>query len=126
RALARGGGLRRWFSNPPAHATVADKPLLDVLTAIRHRTTLDRAAAHGLLLPNAEHRVKSEAELRTLLGDHPEAFDHAAHLASQCSVALDFSDVRFPGFAVPVGETPLSVLRRLCEEALPRRYRPVT
>ena len=125
-ALARRCGLAAVASNTPVHATVADKPLLDVLTAIRHRTTLDRAAAHGLLLPNAEHRVKSEAELRVLLGDHPEAFDCASHLASQCRVALDFSDVRFPGFAVPEGETPLSVLRRLCEEGLPQRYRPVT
>ncbi len=125
-ALARRCGLAAVVSNTPVHATAADKPLLDLLTAIRHRTTLDRAAAHGLLLPNAEHRVKSEAELRVLLGEHPEAFDHAAHLAAQCSVGLDFSDVRFPGFAVPEGETPLSVLRRLCEEALPGRYRPVT
>ncbi|HEX6493788.1 MAG TPA: DNA polymerase III subunit alpha, partial [Candidatus Dormibacteraeota bacterium] len=125
-ALARRCGLAAVASNTPVHATAADKPLLDVLTAIRHRTTLDRAAAHGLLLPNAEHRVKSETELRALIGDHPEAFDCASHLASQCSVALDFSDVRFPGFAVPEGETPLSVLRRLCEEGLPRRYRPVT
>ncbi|MEA2614405.1 MAG: error-prone polymerase [Chloroflexota bacterium] len=125
-ALARRSGLAAMVSNTPVHATTADRPLLDVLTAIRHRTTLDRAAAHGLLLPNAEHRVKSEAELRVLLGEHPEAFDCAAHLAAQCSVALDFSDVRFPGFTVPDGETPLSVLRRLCEEALPDRYRPVT
>ncbi len=115
-ALARRCGLPAVVSNTPVHATAADRPLLDVLTAIRHRTTLDRAAAHGLLLPNAEHRLKSEAELRALLGGHPEAFDHAAHLASQCSLALDFTDVRFPGFAVPEGETPLSVLRRLCEE----------
>ena len=125
-ALARRCGLPVVVSNTPVHATAADRPLLDVLTAIRHRTTLDRAAAHGLLLPNAEHRVKSEAELRALLGDHPEAFDLAAHLASQCSLALDFTDVRFPGFAVPEGDTPLSVLRRLCEEALPLRYREVS
>ncbi|HEX3606158.1 MAG TPA: DNA polymerase III subunit alpha [Candidatus Dormibacteraeota bacterium] len=125
-ALARRCGLPAVVSNTPVHATAADKPLLDMLTAIRHRTTLDRAAAHGLLLPNAEHRLKSEAELRALLGEHPEAFDHAAHLASQCDLALDFSDVRFPGFTVPEGETPLSVLTRLCEEGLPARYRPVT
>ncbi len=113
-------------SNLPVHATSGDKSLLDVLTAIRHRTTLDRASAHGLLLPNNEHRMKSEQELRALLHDHPEAFDNAAQLAARCNVALDFTDVRFPGFPVPPGETPFSVLWKLCNDAVPQRYHPVT
>ncbi|HEY6378734.1 MAG TPA: PHP domain-containing protein, partial [Candidatus Dormibacteraeota bacterium] len=125
-ALAGRCGLPLVASNTPVHATTGKKPLLDVLTAIRHRTTLEGAAAHGLLLPNTEHRLKSERELRALLGAHPEAFDHAAHLARQCRLSLDFSDVRFPGFAVPTGETPFSVLYGLCQEALPQRYRPIT
>ena len=124
--LARRTGLPLVASGLPVHANHGDKPLLDVLTAIRHRTTLDGAAAHGLLLPNAEHRMRSEAELRALLPDHPEAFDLAAHLAAQCDVELDFTESRFPGFPVPAGETPFSVLYRLCQEAVQRRYRPVT
>ena len=113
-------------SNLPVHANRGDKPLLDVLTAIRHRTVLDNAAAHGLLLPNAEHRLKSEHELRELLRDHPQAFENAAALAASCDVALDFSDVRFPGFPVPDGETPFSMLYKLCQDAVPRRYQPIT
>ena len=124
--LARRTGLPLAASGLPVHANHGDKPLLDVLTAIRHRTTLDNAAAHGLLLPNAEHRLRSEAELRGLLADHPEAFDVAAHLAMQCDVELDFTESRFPGFPVPPGETPFSVLYRLCQESVQRKYAPVT
>jgi error-prone DNA polymerase len=124
--LATRTGIPLLASNTPVHAISDDKPLLDTMCAIRHRTSLDGAAAHGLLLPNAEHRLKSEAELRSLLGEYPQAFDHAVHLAMQCSVALDFSDVRFPGFPVPDGETPFSVLYRLCQEAVQRKYHPVT
>ncbi len=124
--LARRTGIPLVASGLPVHANHGDKPLLDVLTAIRHRTTLDAAAAHGLLLPNAEHRLRSEAELRALLTAHPEAFDLAAHLASQCDLELDFTESRFPGFPVPEGETPFSVLYRLCQEAVQRRYRPMT
>jgi len=113
-------------SNLPVHATSGSKPLLDVLTAIRHRTTLDGAAAHGLLLPNMQHCLKSEAQLRELLDTYPQAFEGAAEIAARCQVALDFSDVRFPGFPVPPGETPFSVLYKLCHEAVPRRYHPVT
>jgi error-prone DNA polymerase len=124
--LGRRTGVPLLASGLPVHATHGDKPLLDVLTAIRHRTTLDAAAAHGLLLPNAEHRLRSEVELRSLLPEHPQAFDFAAHLASQCSVDLDFTQARFPGFPVPHGETPFSVLYALCQEAVQRKYRPMT
>jgi error-prone DNA polymerase len=125
-AIARAADIQLVASATPDHATAADKPLLDVLTAIRHRTTLDQAAAHGLLLPNSEHRLHPEAELRALLPDLPEAFDNAARIAAACEVSLDFSDVRFPGFPVPAGETPFSVLYGLCQEAVQRKYHPMT
>ena len=124
--LAERTGLPLVASSTPFHATRDDKPLLDVLTAIRHRTTLDQAAAHGLLLPNCEHRLLSEAGLRRRLADYPDAFDHAARIAAQCSLDLDFTDVRFPGFPVPEGETPFSVLYGLCQDQVRRRYRPLT
>jgi error-prone DNA polymerase len=113
-------------SNLPVHATPGDKPLLDVLTAIRHRGTLDTTSAYGLLLPNAQHHLKTEDEVRALLDTWPQAFENAAAIAARCQVALDFKDVRFPGFPVPQGETPFSVLYKLCHDAVPRRYHPVT
>ena len=125
-AIARAADIPLVASATPDHATGDDKPLLDVLTAIRHRTTLDQAAAHGLLLPNSEHRLHTEAELRVLLPDLPEAFDNAARIAAGCKVSLDFSDVRFPGYPVPEGETPFSVLYSLCQEAVQRKYHPMT
>src|SRR5580704_13521992 len=125
-AIAHAADIPLLASATPDHATAGDKPLLDVLTAIRHRTTLDQAAAHGLLLPNSEHRLHSEAELRALLPDLPEAFDNTARLAAACEVSLDFSDVRFPGYPVPEGETPFSVLYRLCQEAVQSKYHPMT
>ena len=125
-AIAKAADIPLVASATPDHATADDKPLLDVLTAIRHRTTLDQAAAHGLLLPNSEHRLHAEAELRALLPDLPEAFDNAARIAAACEVSLDFSDVRFPGFPVPAGETPFSVLYGLCQDAVQRKYHPMT
>jgi error-prone DNA polymerase len=124
--LAHACKVRLVASNLAVHATPGDKPLLDVLTAIRLRTTLDNASAHGLLLPNAQHCLRAEQTLRTLLHDYPHAFEGATEIAARCRVALDFSDVRFPGFPVPEGETPFSVLYKLCHDAVPRRYQPVT
>ncbi len=118
--------VRLVASNLPVMATQDDKELLDVLTAIRHRTTLDAAEAHGLLLAHREHHVKSKGDMEKLLRDHPQALDGAAEIAARCQVSLDFRDVRFPGFPVPEGETPFSVLYKLCHDAVPRRYHPVT
>ena len=98
-----------------------------MLTAIRHRTTLDQAAAHGLLLPNSEHRLHERG--RRCARCSPifrEAFDNAARIAAACEVSLDFSDVRFPGYPVPAGETPFSVLYSLCQELVQRKYHPMT
>jgi error-prone DNA polymerase len=125
-AIADAADIPLIASATPDHATAGDKPLLDVLTAIRHRTTLDQAAAHGLLLPNSEHRLHTEAELRALLPDLPQAFDNGARIAASCAVSLDFSDVRFPGYPVPAGETPFSVLYSLCQESVQRKYHPMT
>ena len=124
--VAQRAGIATVASATPDHATTADKPLLDVLTAIRHRTTLDQAAAHGLLLPNSEHRLQPDATLRERLRAYPEAFDTAARIAAECDVSLDFSDVRFPGFPVPDGQTPFSVLYALCQESVQRKYHPMT
>jgi error-prone DNA polymerase len=125
-AIAQAADIPLVASATPDHAGVEDKPLLDVLTAIRHRTTLDQAAAHGLLLPNSEHCLHTHAALRALLPNLPQAFDNAARIAAGCEVSLDFSDVRFPGFPVPEGETPFSVLYGLCQEAVQLKYHPMT
>jgi error-prone DNA polymerase len=124
--LAETCDVRLVASNLPVMARPEDKELLDVLSAIRHRTTLDAAEAHGLLTPHREHHLKSLQQMSALLRDHPQALDGAAEIAARCQVSLDFRDVRFPGFPVPDGETPFSVLYKLCHDAVPRRYHPVT
>ena len=100
--LAERAGLPLVASATPVHATRDDKPLLDVLTAIRHRTTLDRAAAHGLLLPNCEHRLLPEAVLRRRLPGFPGAFDHAAQHRGASAASTSTS----PGFASPASPSP--------------------
>ncbi|HLQ62050.1 MAG TPA: error-prone DNA polymerase [Candidatus Acidoferrales bacterium] len=100
----------------------ARRPLHDVLTAIRHRATLDEA--RGRLAPNAEHHLKGS--LRPLLKTYPEALATPWELAQECDVKLDFSQVRFPGYPVPPNETPFSYLYQLCQQGARDRYHPIT
>jgi error-prone DNA polymerase len=98
--------------------------LHDVMVAIRHRATLDEARPH--LFPNAEHCLKSGEEMRQLFKGHQEALEASWDIAQQCELELDFRKVRFPGYPVPLGETPFSFLYKLCFEGVRERYRPIT
>ena len=67
------------------------QPLQDVLTAIRHKTTVDKAGTR--LLPNAERTLKSPAEMARLFRDRPEALERSLEIASRCHATLD--DLRY-------------------------------
>ena len=55
-----------------------------------------------------------------------EGLRTAGELGARCTVDLGFERYRFPGFAVPRGETPFSHLERLCHEGARKRYHPMT
>ncbi|TMD13772.1 MAG: DNA polymerase III subunit alpha [Chloroflexi bacterium] len=117
------------ITNEVFYASRDRQPLHDVLTAIRHRTTLE--AARPYLHPNADYALKPEAELRQVFNRYPQAavdqgFANAAAIADQCRFTFDLKGARFPGFPVPQGETPFSFLYRLCQEAVRKKYHPVT
>src|SRR6202022_4368421 len=117
------------ITNEVFYATPDRHKLHDVLTAIRHRTTLDEAQRY--LHPNVEHYLKSGAELRQVFSRYPkqvmdEGMAQAAEIGQRCRFSFDLVSARFPGFPVPAGETPYSFLYRLCQDAVREKYRPVT
>src|SRR5438067_11071555 len=127
--LAERHGAPLVISNEVFYATPDRHRLHDVLTAIRHRTTLDEAQRY--LHPNAEHYLKSGAELRRVFSRYrhsvvDEGLTHAAEIAGRCRFSFDLVSARFPGFPVPAGATPYSFLYRLCQAAAGENYLPVT
>ncbi|OGN83963.1 MAG: hypothetical protein A2X23_07630 [Chloroflexi bacterium GWC2_73_18] len=134
--LAAETGIGVVVSNDAHYATPEGRELQDVLVAIRHGLTLDESA--HLRRPNGEYHLKSAAELAALPPGDPARADPltvrawraglaaAGELAERCRVDLGFERYRFPGFAVPRGETPFSELERLCHEGARRRYHPIT
>jgi error-prone DNA polymerase len=101
-----------------------DKPLFDVLTAIRHHVTLD--AAGSRLAPNRERHLKSAAEMARLFADRPRALTHAWELSQRLAFTLDDLGYRFPEFPVPQGETPASYLAQVTWSAARARFRPLS
>jgi error-prone DNA polymerase len=98
------------------------RPLHDVLTAIRHRATLEEV--RDKLPSNSEQVLKGADEMAELFAGHADAVQRAVELAMSCQVDLDFSDVRFPGYEVPDGEDAYSYLHDLAYKGARDRYRP--
>ncbi len=131
--LAERAGLPTVVTNEVHYADPGSHRLQDALVCIRHGATLDEA--RELLLPNAEYRLKSGAELARIGPGLPDersqrawadGLAQAAAIGRSCRLDLDFERYRFPGFTVPEGETSFSYLYQLAHEGLRRRYRPIT
>ncbi|HVE83191.1 MAG TPA: error-prone DNA polymerase, partial [Myxococcales bacterium] len=94
--------------------------LQDVITAIRHQTTVDRAGAR--LFPNAERTLKGPEEMARLFADCPEAVGRSLEIADACRYSLDELKYRFSEEDLPPGHTPISYLRLLTLEGLRFRF----
>jgi error-prone DNA polymerase len=109
-------------TNGVRFAEAAARPLYDVLTCIRHKTTL--ALAGRRLSWNAERRLKSADEMRRLFADLPEAITGTRELADRLEYTMADLGYRFPEYPVPAGETMISFLRKMTQAGARERYRP--
>ena len=127
-ALAEALDLPVVVTNDVHYAASEDRELADVLTAIRHGRSLDTLG--DLRRADGESYLKSGSELANMAPSASSAWaagiTTAVELAASCSVDLGFEQYRFPGFAVPNGETPFSYLVELCQAGARKRYHPLT
>jgi DNA polymerase-3 subunit alpha len=65
-------------------------------------------------------------KMEELFFDFPEAISNTQLIVDKCNVELEFGKTLLPYFEVPLGETPESYLKKLCEENLPKKYSKVT
>jgi error-prone DNA polymerase len=96
------------------------QPLHDVMTAIRHKTTV--AACGTRLFPNAERTLKGAREMGRLFADLPEALGRTLELADSCNFSLDSLRYEFSKEELPEGHDADSYLRHRVEEGLVVRY----
>src|SRR5579872_1510476 len=106
------------------YARAEHRPLADVLSCIRLKTTLDQAGTR--LRPNGEYYLRSPEEMLRWFAEHPRAVHNSVAIAQRCGFRLGKLENEFPDFALPVGETAFSYLYKLVHEGVQRRYRPVT
>jgi len=69
-----------------------------------------------------EFHLKTYDELLARFSDVPEALENTLAVAERCHLELSFHERHAPVYPTPPGTTPEAMLRRLCEEGIPRRY----
>ena len=109
-------------TNGVRFADVPDRPLYDVLTCIRHKTTLEHAGRR--LSWNAERYLKPADAMARLFTDVPEAIAGTRALADRLEYTMADLGYRFPDYPVPPGESMASFLRKIAQAGARERYRP--
>jgi error-prone DNA polymerase len=110
-------------TNGVRFAQPADRPLYDVLTCIRHKTTVERAGRR--LSCNAERYLKDPDQMARLFSDLPHALVATRDLADRLGYTMADLGYRFPSYPVPPGETMGSFLRNITQAGARERYRPI-
>jgi len=117
-ALAEASGLPAVAAGDVHMHARGRRPLQDVLTALRLKTTVF-AAGHALF-PNGERHLRTRLRLARL---YPRALlDETLKIAERCDFSLDELRYEYPEEIVPHGETATAYLARQVEAGLIRRY----
>ncbi|MDQ3471946.1 MAG: PHP domain-containing protein, partial [Pseudomonadota bacterium] len=118
--IARANGCTILATNDVHYHAPDKRPLQDVVTCIREKTTI--AKAGYLLNPNAERHLKAPEEMARLFARWP----HAIHATRDFADALDFSldELRYeyPRETVPEGRSPQAHLAHLTWEGARERW----
>ncbi|MBP2301728.1 error-prone DNA polymerase [Azospirillum picis] len=95
------------------------RQLADVLTCIRHHTTIDEAGWR--LAANAERHLKPPVEMARLFRDHPDAVARTLEIADACRFSLEELRYEYPD-EVAEGGDPQDTLARLTWEGAAGKY----
>jgi error-prone DNA polymerase len=118
--LSKARKLPLLATNGARYAQKNERQLLDVVTCIRHKTTLSRA---GRLLAKNDHcHLKTPREMQQLFRDVPHALAAAIDLSDSLDFTLADLGYEFPRYPVPEGESMPSFLRKRTYEGAIDRY----
>ncbi|BAI71047.1 DNA polymerase III subunit alpha [Azospirillum sp. B510] len=117
--LAEAEGVPLVATNDVLYHGAGRRALADVMTCIRHHTSIDEAGWR--LCANAERHLKPAVEMARLFRDHPEAVARTAEIADACRFSLDELRYEYPD-EVAEGRDPQETLVTLTWEGAAKRY----
>ncbi len=118
--LAGKAGVPTVVSNDVLFHEPGRRILQDVVTCIRHTTTIDALGARRER--HADRYLKAPAEMQRLFPRNPEALARTAELAARCRFSLDELSYQYPEERADPTLTPQQTLAALVAEGAARRY----
>jgi error-prone DNA polymerase len=119
-ALAKAAATPMTATNAVLYHHPDRRPLQDVLTCIREKTSIEEAGYR--LQANAERGLKGPAEMARLFRGHEAALARTLEIGEACRFSLDELAYVYPDEPVPPGRTPDQHLRRLSLEGARRAF----
>ncbi|SFS17427.1 error-prone DNA polymerase [Microbacterium sp. cf046] len=123
-ALAAERGMPVLASNNVHYAVPQRERLAAAIAAVRANRGLDEL--DGWLPAHAGAHLRSGAEMRERFARYPGAVARTVTLADELAFPLRRAKPALPKQKVPEGHTPMSWLRHLVWEAVPRKYPDLT
>ncbi len=119
--LSRETGIPLVLTNDAHYLEKSDAQYQDILMCIQTGKTLNEE--NRMRFQTEEFYLKSEAEMRNLFPQLPEAADNTAKIAELCHYDFEFGHYHLPRFPLPAGEEDSSAyLQKLCEAGFAKRY----
>jgi error-prone DNA polymerase len=100
--------------------TAARQPLHDIISCIRHKTTLSSAGTY--IRPNAEHDIKSMQAMRERFADDIPSLNRTREIADRCGFSLSELRYRYPSQSRTDGKSEADWLRELTIQGAHQRY----
>ncbi|HEX8621434.1 MAG TPA: error-prone DNA polymerase [Allosphingosinicella sp.] len=119
-ALGRRFGVRPLATGDVLYDSPDKRMLQDVVTAIRHKCTIDDLGFRRERY--ADRHLKSPEEMERRFRDHPDAVRATADIAERCTFSLRELSYQYPDEIVMTGRTPQEALERLTRAALAARF----
>jgi DNA polymerase-3 subunit alpha len=119
--IARDLGLPLVCTNDVHYLRQADQHPHDVLLCIGTGKSVSdekRLKYHG-----DQFFLKTDAEMRQVFGDFPDALSNTLRVAERCDVTIDSGQSHLPTFAVPAGHTADSYFEHIVRQGFADRLR---
>jgi error-prone DNA polymerase len=119
-ALARRFGVAPLATGDVLYHSPDRRMLQDVVTAIRHKCTIDELGFHRER--HADRHLKGPDEMARRFARHPDAIAATQAIVERCTFSLTELDYQYPDELVMSGRTPQQALEKLTRQALAERF----
>jgi len=119
-AMARRFGVRGLAAGDVLYDAPDKRMLQDVVTAIRHKCTIDDLGLRRE--PYADRHLKSVAEMERRFALYPDAIRATADIAERCGFSLRELSYQYPDEIVMSRRSPQEALEQMTREALAVRF----